>query len=269
MAHPNQRLLEMLAAIDQVAAIALGGSRAGGVHDDASDYDLYVLTTGRIDASVRERMVRIVADDTDYEIAIPWWGDEDALLIEGVRYELAYFDAGWFFNAIDAVINQHQASQGYTTSFVNTLAKMQPLYDPDGLIADWKQRIAVYPLALTEAIIATNYPVSCTIQASYRNQIARAIELRDAVAVNHRVAAFLACVFDITFAVLRMWPPGEKRQLEYLQRHADDVPAGFVDHITAILHNTAPDRIGALLEAVERVVADVTAMVAAEYADEM
>ena len=114
MSHPNQRLIDMLAAIDEVAAIALGGSRAGGVNDDASDYDLYVLTTGRIDPDVRERIVRKVADDARYEIAIPWWGDEDALSIGGIRYELAWFDVNWFFDGIDAVVNQHRASQGYS-----------------------------------------------------------------------------------------------------------------------------------------------------------
>lgn len=261
MAHPNPYLVEKFAAIEEVAAIALGGSRAGGVNDDASDYDLYVLTTGRIDPAIREHIVREVADTAPYEIAIPWWGDEDALAIDGRRYELAYFDVGWFSDGIDAVVSHHRASQGYTTSFINTVAKMQPLHDPAALISGWKERIAVYPEALVTAIIATNYPVSCTIQASYRNQIARAIDLGDAVAVNHRVAAFLACVFDIAFAVLRMWHPGEKRQLQYLQRHADALPIGFAEHITAILHHTAPDRLGDLLAAVDMVVSDVDYLV--------
>lgn len=259
MSQPDPRLIEQLVVTGKAAAIALGGSQASGYATGGSDNDVYILTTSRIEPEVRRRIADALADDPDEaEVDIPYWGDEDAYRINGTWYDLAYFDADWFFGEIGSVVHGHNARQGYTTSFVHTLANMQPLYDPSGLLAAWKAQVQHYPEPLAQSIIATNYPVSCTIHSSYRNQAARAVQLGDAVAVNHRVAAFLACVFDITFAVLRMWHPGEKRQLQYLEQHRDALPAGFADHITAVVHNTAPDRLDHLVPAMDVVVADVT-----------
>jgi hypothetical protein len=213
---------------------------------------------------VRWRIAGLLANDPyEAEVDIPYWGDEDTYRINGTWYDLAYFDADWFFGEISAVVHGHTARQGYTTSFVHTLANMQPLYDPSGLLAAWKAQVQHYPESLAQAIIASNYPVACTIHSSYRNQAARAVQLGDAVAVNHRVTAFLACVFDITFAVLRRWHPGEKRQLQYLEQYRDALPDGFAEHITAVAYNTPPDRLGDLIPAIDVVMHDVTAMATA------
>ncbi len=262
MSQPDPRLIEQLVATGKVAAIALGGSRASGYATSGSDNDVYILTTGRIEPGVRRRIADLLADDPDEaEVDIPYWGDEDAYRIGGTWYDLAYFDADWFFGEIGSVVHGHNARQGYTTSFVHTLANMQPLYDPSGVLASWKAQVQHYPEPLAQAIIAMNYPVACTIHSSYRNQAARAVHLGDVVAVNHRVAAFLACVFDITFAVLRMWHPGEKRQLRYLDQHRDALPVGFADHITAVAYHTAPDRLDGLIPAIDQVVNDVSELV--------
>lgn len=264
MSHPHPKLIELLAAVDEVAAICLGGSHASGLANAGSDLDLYVLTNETIAPSIREGIARELADDGPVEIGNPWWGNEDGYAIDGTWYDLAFFAADWFFDGIDAVVNQYRASQGYSTSFVYTLHHMQPIHDPNGLIPKWQAQTREYPESLANAIIAMNYPIVSTIRASLRNQIARAIDLDDAVAVNHRVAGLLASVFDIAFAVLRQWHPGEKRQLQYLERYRDLLPVGFAGHITAILQHSAPDRLGALLAAVDRVVDDVDQMVKGE-----
>lgn len=260
--HPGTRnLINHLTTTGQVVAAGLGGSRASGTASDRSDIDLYILTAKRIDHNVRRAIITQLADpDRPIEIANPYWGDEDAFCIDGVWHDVVFFEAAWFFGEIERRFIQHQANEGYSTSFVFTLANMVPLYDPNGELSAWQGRVCEYPDPLAAAIIATNYPVSCTIHACYRNQIARAVALGDPVAVNHRVAAFLACVFDIAFAHLRVWHPGEKRQLQYLTDHADRLPPGFSDHILALMHATTPDRMGSLMPIVDQVVADITAI---------
>lgn len=258
---PHPKLIERLIATGSVAAIGMGGSRATGFSDDTSDFDLYALTTSPVDVVVRQAIADDIADDGSVEIGNPWWGDEDGYAIDDTWYEIAWFDVAWFFDGIDAVINHHRVSQGYSTSFIHTLAQMQPIHDPDGLITSWQAKVSDYPDELARAIIEGNYPIVASVHASFRNQIRRAIELNDAVSVNHRVAGFLAVVFDIAFASLRMWHPGEKRQLQHLQLHADRLPEDFAGHILDMLANTAPDRLGCLMAAVDRVVADVDGIV--------
>lgn len=46
-------IFDKLSALPQVEAIALGGSRANGVFDEKSDYDVYVYVTDNIDNGVR------------------------------------------------------------------------------------------------------------------------------------------------------------------------------------------------------------------------
>ena len=41
-------LLAALSRLDEVEAVALGGSRAGTAYDDQSDYDVYVYCTGTV-----------------------------------------------------------------------------------------------------------------------------------------------------------------------------------------------------------------------------
>lgn len=261
----TRHLIDRLTASGNVVALGVGGSRATGTATMGSDIDLYVLTSQRIDPDIRRRIMSPLADpDHPVEIANPYWGDEDACCIDGVWHDIVFFDAEWFFGEIERTLIHHQAREGYSTSFVFTLANMTPLVDPVGALATWQAWIGEYPDALAAAIISANVPVSCTIHACYRNQIARAIALADPVAVNHRVAAFLACVFDIAFAHLRLWHPGEKRQLQYLANHADRLPERFCDHIVDLLAATAPDRVDGLLPAVDRVVADITRIARAE-----
>lgn len=254
---PNQRLIEYLIATDKVAAIGVGGSLAAGTADQNSDFDLYVFTTGDIDRLTRQDIARRVADPGPVEIGNQWWGDEDGYAIDGTWYDIVYFGADWFFDGIDEVLNHHRPSPGYSTSFIYTLHHLQGVYDPDGIMARWQAQTREYPSALADAIIDYNLPLISTVHSSLRNQISRAIELNDAVAVNHRVAAFLAAIFDITNATLRQWHPGEKRQIQHLAHFRDQLPPDFAGHILQVLHCTAPDRIDALLASVDQIASEV------------
>ena len=51
-----ERLFEALAKLEQVEAIALGGSRAGEYFDEKSDYDVYVYVTAPVEEEYREKL---------------------------------------------------------------------------------------------------------------------------------------------------------------------------------------------------------------------
>ncbi|MCA9834893.1 MAG: DUF4037 domain-containing protein [Thermomicrobiales bacterium] len=255
-------LIAQLSKLPEVEAIAIGGSQASGRATPGSDVDLYVLTADAIPTNVRRGIANELADDpAEIEIANPYWGDEDGYAIDGVWHDIVFFDSGWFLDEIARATVRHEAREGYSTSFVFTLVNMQPIFDPMAIVTTAKAMLPEYPGALTTAIIARNFPVACGIHASYRNQIARAVALNDAVALNHRVAAFLACVFDIAFASLRMWHPGEKRQLQYLDARRDDLPAGFTGAIRRVVDSCTAQGMGDIMAAVDDVVAGLTEMV--------
>jgi hypothetical protein len=88
------------------------------------------------------------------------------------------------------------------------------LFDRSGWYTKLQTRVRVpYPKELRNAIIRQNYPLLRDRQSSFAKQIIGAAKRKDAVAVNHRIAAFLASYFDVLFAANESPHPGEKRLL--------------------------------------------------------
>jgi hypothetical protein len=95
----------------------------------------------------------------------------------------------------------------------------QVLFDRTGWLREQVCRAnGRYPDALRRAIVAKNRPLLAANLSSFLHQLERAIAREDAVAANHRTAAFLASLFDVLFAVNRVTHPGEKRLLSLAER---------------------------------------------------
>ncbi|WP_300082258.1 DUF4037 domain-containing protein [Propioniciclava sp.] len=253
----SSAFVDRLLATGSVRFIGIGGSHSVASADAASDIDVYVVTDAPIDLASRRAIAADLADaDRPRDVPNDFWGDGDYLSIGGVWHDVMYWDAGWLAATVTDRIERHLPAEGYSTAFLHTLAHLEPVHDPAGEIAAWQRRLATYPDALAEAIIRRNLAAAAGVRTSYRAQIARAVALDDPVSANHRVAALLACVFDAAFAHLRMWHPGEKRQLRFLAAHAGMLPPGFADHVLAVLEAAAPGRLGLLVDAVDALVAD-------------
>lgn len=247
--------ISTLSAQPDVKAIGLGGSRATDRHDAGSDHDIYVFTeNGPVPTSVRRELA--MRYDPAPEIANMYWGEGDYWYADGIGLDIMFMEADWFDEEVRAPIEQHRARDGYSTSFWFTTRNMTIVFDRDGWLQDLVDIANMpYPDATARAIITYHRPLVRGLHTSYRNQIARAIEIDDPLSINHRVAALLQSVTDIAFAALREPHPGEKRQLAALDRNAERLPAEFTEHIRAVLASvTQPD---ALLPAVDRLCDDV------------
>ncbi|MEM8559794.1 MAG: DUF4037 domain-containing protein [Bacteroidota bacterium] len=130
------------------------------------------------------------------------------------------------------------------------------LFDRDGWYAALHERAQPpYPEPLRRAIIAKNHPLLRTTTASFRYQLARAIERDDLVSINHRTAALLASLFDVLFALNREPHPGEKRLLTHAAR-LPLLPERFVASVRAVCAASAAGRLAAvdaLLDALDAV----------------
>lgn len=241
----------------QVRAIALGGSYAAGVADSDSDFDIYIYNDARIPIEDR---AAIAAERASYaEVGNQTWGEGDEWISasSGQHVDLIYFDPDWMVDQIARVLDQHQGSVGYSTCFWHTVRNSKTLYDPHGWFAALHERAqAPYPEALRRDIIARNHPILRQPLASYRYQFTRAISRNDVVSVNHRVAGFLASVFDIIFALNRMPHPGEKRLAAYVRDRCPLVPPNFQSQLSAIL-SAACSADPALLAAADSLLEDL------------
>ena len=227
-------IIDALKRVDAVEAIALGGSRAAGIHDPASDYDVYVYTTGPVPDALRDELL---APFCPYrEIGNQFWETEDdCRFADGIEIELIYRSLDWLAGELDALLNHCRASVGYSTCLWANLLGSRILFDRAGRAEALRQQYSLpYPEPLKRSIIDKNLPLVGTAIPSYRHQIAKALKRGDVVSVQHRTAALLASYFDIIFAVNGLPHPGEKRMPDFLSRCAI-TPEHAVRDIEAVL----------------------------------
>ncbi len=236
-----ERLLAELAALPQVEAIALGGSRAGENYDEQSDYDVYLYCTGSIHIVQRKNILEKYC--SYMEIDNHFWELEDnCTLKNGVDMDILYRDLDDFGRDVAAVVEDHQARNGYTTCMWHNLLTCKIIYDQFGRLSALKQRFSVPdPKQLKEAIIANNMKLLRDNMPAYDHQIQKAVDRRDLVSVNHRTAAFMESYFDVIFAVNALTHPGEKRLVSQCKSSCRILPRGFEENINALYRTLFAD----------------------------
>lgn len=226
-----EQLFGELAALPEVEAIALGGSRAGEVYDEKSDYDVYLYCTAAVDEGVRrgilERFCSVM------EIGNHFWEYEDnCTLNNGIDIDILYRNLDDFVRDVASVAEDCQPRNGYTTCMWHNLRTCKILYDRDGRLAAAKTRFDVpYPELLRERIICRNRKLLRGSMPAYAGQIAKAVRRDDLVSINHRTAAFLESYFDILFALNRQTHPGEKRLVQLCRQQCQVLPAAFEENL--------------------------------------
>ncbi len=245
-----QRLAEGLSACADVEAVALGGSLAAGGADGASDVDLYVYGDAPPPLEARAALagdaLGLELDNRAFEP-----GDEWIDPGTGIAVDLMYRTPGWIESELARVLDRHEARLGFTTCLWANVRTSRPLLDRTGWFAALQARAQVpYPEPLREAIVRKNLAVMAQNQSSFLRQLERAAARRDAVAVNHRLAAFLACAFDVLFAVNRVPHPGEKRLAAAARLRCKLVPPAFHDDVARLLVGAAD---GVVAEAADAV----------------
>lgn len=121
-------LYKEFSQLEQVEAIALGGSRAGQDYDQNSDYDVYVYLNSPIDEKTRQI---ILSNYCSYmEIGNQFWElEDDCVLNNGIQIELIYRSLESFEQELNSTIFQHKAQNAYTTC-------MTP--QQDSIRSEWK-----------------------------------------------------------------------------------------------------------------------------------
>ena len=227
-----QELASQMSRLDHVEAVILGGSVSTGLLDERSDCDFYVYTREAVEPSLREAILKPRA--ARLELQRDFWEWEDTWIEpDGSKFEIMYRGCGHAEQEVEKRLSRCEASVGYTTCILHTLAHGQVLVDRCGWFQALQQQVIStdYPDALVRAVIAKNFPVLGPIISSYEDQIESAFTRRDLVSLIHRTAAWLASYFDIIFAVNRHYHPGEKRLLAQAAR-LPSYPANMVDDLT-------------------------------------
>lgn len=221
----------------EVTAIVLGGSRSGNNFDKSSDYDLYIYSTSIPDKDCRKLILDKYCSYIELNNQF-WEFEDDCTLSDGVDIDIIYRNINDFENNIENVVEKHRAGNGYTTCFWHNLKNSKVLYDPHKEFHNLQERFEVpFPKELKENIISKNFRLLTGNLPSYDKQIIKAFDRGDFVSVNHRIAVFIESYFDIIFAINELTHPGEKRMIEYAEKHAKILPKHFVESVNELLNS--------------------------------
>ena len=252
------QLFGELANLEQVEAIALGGSRAGEFYDEKSDYDVYVYITSPISEETRRGILEKYCGYM--EIGNQYWELEDnCVLKNNIDIDILYRDLDAFCEGVADVAEKYRAHNGYTTCMWHNLLTCKIIYDKSGRLKKAKERFDIpYPDQLRDNIIKRNTNLLYAAMPAYSLQIKKACARNDRVSIVHRTAAFLESYFDVLFALNRQTHPGEKRLIELCRKTCALLPNNFEENLDRLFHDMAgngdriPDDIDEIINELKR-----------------
>ena len=260
-----QQVAEAFAALPQVVAVAMAGSRTTDAADDQSDIDLYVYAAEP--SVIRDRVAIATRLAAHSEVGNHFWepGDEWIDARTGLHVDVMYRTPDWIAEHLERVLVRHEALVGYTTCFWANVLYSEPLVDRGRWYRDMQEMAArPYPEPLRRAIVAKNHPILRRTISSYLAQIERAVRRGDSVSIQHRVTALLASYFDILFAVNELPHPGEKRLLQFALTQCTKVPPGMETQMNALLETAARPATPEVVQHVNALLDDLDGLLANE-----
>lgn len=247
MAVNVNELFEEFSSVPQVEAIALGGSRATGRHDEKSDYDVYIYTSGPIEEQVRRNILEKYCGYM--EIGNTFWElEDDVTLKDGIDMDIIYRNMADFEKMVESVVMECNPWNGYTTCMWHNLITSQVVLDRNGALSALQEKYRIpYPQRLKENIISNNMKLLSGMLPSFDSQIRKAENRGDLVSVNHRVTEFLASYFDILFALNEMTHPGEKRMQSICSAECKILPERFDENLDRLFKVMFRDHIAPVI----------------------
>ncbi len=255
-----EKLVEEFKKINEVEALALGGSRSSDNYDEKSDYDLYVYVTNLPSSEVRKR---ILEETCRYiELSNSYWElEDDCTLKDDIDIDILYRNLDDFAKNISRVVDDGVASNGYTTCLWHNLKTCKILFDRNGKLEKLKKQYDIkYPDKLKENIIKRNMSLLSGYLPSYDKQIEKALNRSDFISVNHRLAAFIESYFDVIFAVNEITHPGEKRMMFYALKECKILPKDFKRNFDLLLSNAFIDK-EIFLDTLQRIIKELQAII--------
>lgn len=269
-----ERVSGELSAIDGVAAVVLGGSRARGDAHPDSDIDLGIYyhpdKPPSLDA-LRALAARL--DDrhsgeviTNFGEWSPWINGGGWLDIEGQRVDWLYRDYALVKQVIDEcragnprIFYQPGHPHGFwTTIYMGEVHLCQPLADPIGALADLKTLTNPYPPALKKAMVERNLWEAGFALETSRKSASRG----DVLHVSGGLFRCAACLVQVLFALNERYCINEKGAVK-LAASFPLCPPDFEATITRVLGHPGdtPDGLKATLVELDNLITTVRGLV--------
>lgn len=237
--------VEALASLDGIVAVVLGGSYARGAQHANSDLDLGVYYFESAPFSI-EAITRIAAQlchgdppvVTDFYEWGPWVNGGAWIQTKAGKLDFLYRNVEQVERTIQDAwhgIHHHHYHQQPTFGFYSViyLAETQicvPLFDPQAIIAQLKQRVSLYPPQLKQAIVRDSL-WGAEFTFLFARRFAAAGDVYNTVGCLARIAGSLT---QALYALNEIYFISDKGALEAMQQFVY-CPPEYVEKISRVL----------------------------------
>jgi hypothetical protein len=214
------KLVGALARHDLIRAIGLSGGERPFPEPGEGDIDLFVYCTEIPAKDERQALLTSLREETGQveigKLTSGHWGQGDCLSIAGVETWLLYFTVAEARLELDEVLARKYP--GRLDSYYYPIGRcamwrtMQALYDPDGILASFKQRLAEYPQELALAVIDHHLNALDDVE-----DLERAVGRKDVFFFHFALDLALDHFLQALFALNREYFPSRKRSETYLR----------------------------------------------------
>ncbi|MGV8848511.1 MAG: DUF4037 domain-containing protein [Propionibacteriaceae bacterium] len=207
----DRAIAATLIALPGIRSVSLGGSRAVGLTDRASDTDLYAWHRGALTPPARRR--EALADLADDDIrSFEVFGPEDHWHVDGQLVEVVYLDLDEIERQTARARTEGLAGEVCATAFLHTAYASVLVADPYGDLVRLQNDLATYPEATRDRQLA-ELPV---MAEEFASQLRTAQAREDWPMVVRRRAGLLDVTVSVVLALNRRYHPGEKRLLVHV-----------------------------------------------------
>jgi hypothetical protein len=223
--------------------IALSGSIAKGKADAFSDVDFWIFAEGAVDWDERRAIMEDYSDTPD-DVYIGGKWDQPAeygnLVYQGVTVESSLQSVGSGERIIAACMAGKIAVEPtvwtihgyYNHCTLSVIHSARGLDDPQAILREWKERLAVYPPKLKQAIVDKHLKDAHFWIDNFH--YLSAIERGDVVYTAGIVQQTLHNLIQVLFAVNEAYFAGDKKALDYVDGFAKK-PSDFREHVHHLL----------------------------------
>lgn len=213
-------LTDTISSLPGVLAIALCGGTRAVREAGAGDIDLCVYSTGIPPAALREQAL-LSAGFTDGLrtgcLSEGHFGTSDYLVLDGVDTWLMYFDVDKarfeLDNILEARVTCRQDNYFYPTGRLAMYQHIGVLYDPKSILSGFRDKVAVFPDVLRQAVLAQSLGF-----LSDSEDLERAVARCDVLFYHFALDLAIDHMLQALFALNRVYMPGRKRSLEYISQ---------------------------------------------------
>jgi hypothetical protein len=212
-------LVRRIASHGTVRAMGLSGGERPLPGPGEGDIDLFVYCT-EIPGVVEREEWLAPPGMTEVQVgrlSDGHWGQGDSLVLAGVETWLLYFTVSEAREELEAVLRgeylERLDNYYYPTGRLAMWKTMRALYDPDGLLASFRQRVQDYPASLARALSAHHMRALADVE-----DLERAVVRRDPLFYHFALDLALDHFLQALFALNREYFPSRKRSAQYIER---------------------------------------------------